>query len=178
MFIVFSGESKIQPEYQAAHPLPSADTNTEQNNLEVELNNLVVDVKGAVTSPGVYEMEEGMRVNDVIQQAGGFTDSADTSQVNLAQKLMDEMVIIVPDLSDGTAPVSESNNNSNNGKVRLNYATREEIESLNGIGPSKAQAIIQYRDENGLFHSIEDLLEISGIGEKTLEQMKDSVQVP
>src|SRR5699024_7733105 len=111
-----------------------------------------------------------------IQMAGGFTEDADESQINLAQKVHDEMIIVVFKLGD--EPSSEENNTGRDstGKVRINYATQEEIETLNGVGPSKAQAIIQYRDENGLFQSAEDLLQVSGIGEKTLENFRDQLQ--
>ena len=138
----------------------------------------IVDVKGEVMNPGVYEMDIDARVNDVIQTAGGFSENADQSQVNLAQKVQDEMIILIPKAGE-----SESAHGMNGGqpgfdKIRINYATQQEIEALSGIGPSKAAAIIQYREEHGLFKKVEDLLEVSGIGEKTLEALKDDIQVP
>ncbi|KHE71686.1 helix-hairpin-helix domain-containing protein [Halobacillus sp. BBL2006] len=141
-----------------------------------------VDVKGEVKNPGVYSVENNLRVDDVIQLAGGMTENADPTSVNLAQKLIDEMVVHVyaselNDLGaiseDGSAPAQKKNN-----QVILNQATVEEVQSLNGIGPSKAEAIIQYREENGPFRSAEDLLNVSGIGEKTLENMIDDIRVP
>ncbi|AXI09517.1 competence protein ComEA [Oceanobacillus zhaokaii] len=136
----------------------------------------VIDVKGAVLKPGVYEISLDSRVNDVILKAGGFTADADQTGVNLAQKVQDEMILVIPKIGEQTALAASSSDDS--GKVRINYATQEEIENLNGIGPSKAQAIIAHRDEHGFFQTVEDLLEVSGIGEKTLENMKDSIQVP
>ncbi|ARI76999.1 helix-hairpin-helix domain-containing protein [Halobacillus mangrovi] len=139
-----------------------------------------VDVKGEVSEPGVYEVKSDMRVDDVIQLAGGMTDKADPSSVNLAQKLIDEMVIHVYSselvLSDGASEKSQSPNP--NGQVVLNQATVEEIQTLNGIGPSKAEAIIQYRQENGPFQTVDDLLKVSGIGEKTIETIKEDIRVP
>ncbi|WP_404453086.1 helix-hairpin-helix domain-containing protein [Virgibacillus necropolis] len=135
-----------------------------------------VDVKGEVDSPGVYEISINSRVEDVINLAGGFTNKADQSVINLAQKVQDEMIILVPKV--GESLVMEKDGETNPTKIRLNYATQEEIEQLNGIGPSKAQAIIQYREENGLFHKVEDVLNVPGIGEKTLENMKENIQVP
>lgn len=142
----------------------------------VEDVSIYVDIKGAVNNPGVFEATPGERVNDMIQRAGGFTNEADQTQVNLAQKVHDEMSIIVP--TTGDVIENASNNEIGSEKVHLNSASKEEIETLSGIGPSKAEAIIAYREENGLFQSLEDLLNVSGIGEKTIEQLQDSIQVP
>lgn len=134
-----------------------------------------VDVKGEVHKPGIYEMSPTSRVNDVIEVSGGFTDQAEQTAVNLAQKVVDEMVIIVP-TKDGenlNTPAAAQND-----KVRINDVDQAEIETLTGIGPSKAQAIIQYREEHGQFQQVEDLLNVSGIGEKTLENIEDDIQVP
>lgn len=153
------------------------DTNNEE---ELEQNNselLIVDIKGAVKRPGVYEHTDGDRVNDLIEKAGGFLETADESQVNLAQKLQDEMSVIVPDESEfdelaATATQTEED------IVKANYATAEEFATLPGIGPSKAQAIVDYRDEHGFFTNTNDLLNISGIGEKTLENIEEYLQIP
>ncbi|WP_343327821.1 helix-hairpin-helix domain-containing protein [Lentibacillus saliphilus] len=137
---------------------------------------VIVDVKGEVERPGVYEAEPGTRVHDVIEQAGGFTDLAYEAAVNLAQKVHDEMVILIP--AQGDEPSNVTMGTSNDGKVRMNYATQAEIETIPGIGPAKAAAIINHRDEHGFFQSVEDLLDIPGIGEKTLENMRDDIQIP
>ncbi|WP_173916081.1 ComEA family DNA-binding protein [Halobacillus sp. Marseille-Q1614] len=134
----------------------------------------MVDVKGEVSRPGIYEMEQGTRVNDAVNKAGGFTDTADRNSVNLAQKLQDEMVILVLSIDQQSSGGAEASSD----KVAVNRATPEEIQKLPGIGPSKAEAIVQYRDDTGGFQSIEDLLEVPGIGEKTLEQMKEMIQIP
>ncbi len=100
-------------------------------------------------------------------------------QSTLPKKIQDEMVIYVPAQGEvEQSQVNLSDSDSNQSKIRINSATADEIESLNGIGPSKAQAIIDYREENGLFQSVEDLLEVPGIGEKTLENLKEDIQVP
>lgn len=144
-----------------------------------EITTAYVDVKGEVTSPGVYQTSPGARVEDIIKLAGGFSKEANQSVINLAQKVHDEMVILVPKVGDETvAAVAGTGEVTGVKKINLNSATQEEMEELNGIGPSKAQAIIQYREENGLFQTVEDLLNVSGIGEKTLENMKDSIQIP
>jgi competence protein ComEA len=142
---------------------------------DVKVSKILVDIKGEVKQPGVYEMEDNARVQDVVLLAGGFTKEADQNQINLAQKVFDEMIIIVPKKGlEG----SDSATQAQTGKIRINYATAEEIQKLPGIGPSKANAIVEYREENGYFKKIEDLLEVSGIGEKTLEALKEEIQVP
>ncbi|MDY0405514.1 helix-hairpin-helix domain-containing protein [Virgibacillus sp. 179-BFC.A HS] len=140
----------------------------------------IVDIKGAVKNPGVYEIDINARVNDVIDLAGGFKKDADESQINLAQKVQDEMIILVPNKQTVSGQTSNTaqGTNTTEAKLRLNQATQQEIEQLNGIGPSKAKAILEYRDEIGMFHTVEELLEVPGIGEKTLENIKDDIQVP
>lgn len=139
---------------------------------------LMIDVKGAVAYPGVYEIHTDARINNAIEMAGGFADDADQSQVNLAQKVQDEMVILIPRMDEETEMQASNFSGNAEGKVRINYATQEEIESLPGIGPSKAQAILKHREEHGLFQSAEDLLHVTGIGEKTLENLRDHLQLP
>ena len=151
----------------------------EIENVEEQVNHYIVDVKGQVKFPGVYEVEEHLRVHDVIQLAGGFLEMANETAINLAQKISDEMVIYVPHLDE------EINNTSTDAwspsqdekKVSLNQATTGELETLPGIGPSKAAAIIKYREEVGTFKSIDELTNVSGIGEKTLEKLRDSLDL-
>lgn len=154
----------------------------EQNETNVGVQEvIVVDIKGSVKKPGVYELAHDKRVHDAIQVAGGFTETADQTQINLAQRLQDEMVIYVPKKGEDRRLMNEAvSNHISEGtkKIRINTATLEEITTLNGIGPKKAQAIIDYRDEHGLFKTIEDLLEIPGIGEKTVENIKEFIQLP
>lgn len=137
---------------------------------------IIVDIKGEVDKPGVYEIDSDARINDVIILAGGFLEEANETTVNLAQKVQDEMTIVVPKIGSAEEAVGEGSDGS--GKIRINYATQAEVETLSGIGPSKAQAIIQHRDDFGFFQKPEDLLEIPGIGETTLENIQDSIQVP
>lgn len=141
-----------------------------------EIKNAYVDVKGEVKNPGVYEISIDSRVEEVIKLTGGFTKHANQSVINLAQKVHDEMIILVPKAGESVELRTEGSTSPT--KINLNYATQEEIEQLHGIGPSKAQAIIQYREEKGLFQKVEDVLNVPGIGEKTLENMKEDIQVP
>lgn len=150
-------------------------TETEKSDLpEV----VIVDVKGEVKQPGIYEVNSDMRVNDVINLAEGLTSEADQDQLNLAQKVMDEMIIHVPSVSNESNPLVSNEVASTADKIRLNQATVEDLVTLTGIGPSKAEAIISYRDEAGSFKDVDDLLNVSGIGEKTLEAIRDELQAP
>lgn len=150
---------------------------------------VIVDIKGEVKKPGVYELKTDDRIQTVIERAGGFTDDADEQQINLAQKVHDEMVIYVPKIGEieeplqlvqqpGGSGTGATGTDSAGDSVRVNSATEDELTTLQGIGPSKAQAIIDYRDEHGPFQQVEDLLEVSGIGEKTLENIREQIIVP
>ncbi len=160
-----------------------AEENTEQgqqknNGKQVtnEIAVVMVDVKGAVKAPGVYEIGGDGRVKDVITRAGGFLKDADETQLNLASKVADEMVIYVPVIGENkTEPLGSQSAESD--VVSINRADITELQELPGIGPSKAEAIIQYREENGRFTTIEDLQNISGIGEKTFDKLKDLITV-
>ncbi|MCJ8006897.1 helix-hairpin-helix domain-containing protein [Lederbergia wuyishanensis] len=138
-----------------------------------------VDVKGAIKLPGLYEANEDDRVFDIIQKAGGLLDNADEGQINFAQKIYDEMVIYIPMVGEEIEnPFLNSSSPSNqNDKVNLNKANSSELETLPGIGPSKAAAIIEFREQNGPFKQIEDLQKISGIGPKTFERLQDLITV-
>ncbi|MBD3109981.1 helix-hairpin-helix domain-containing protein [Bacillus sp. AGMB 02131] len=157
----------------------------EVSHAPVEPQEVKVDVKGAVLSPGLYSALQGERVYDLIQKAGGFTEEADGNRVNLAQIVEDQMVIYVPVIGEEGDNALEQNSvgNSSTGggeegqKVNLNNADENELQTLPGIGPSKAEAIIQYRSENGPFQSIEDLKNVSGIGEKTFEKLKENIAI-
>lgn len=157
--------------------IESSELNQSDSDQRNETSNVImVDVKGEVERPGVYEMREGQRVIDVIEQAGGLTSSADQTSVNLAMLLADEMVIYVATINDQQPQQVETMNESN--KIRINVADIDELTQIPGIGEQKAKAIIQYREEHGYFNSAEDLLNISGIGEKTLERIQEFIMVP
>ena len=148
--------------------------------------NCYVDIKGEVLRPGVYEFSCESRIQEVIKKAGGFTEEADETKINLAQKITDQMQIIVPKLNasqDGGVIGEDSKTNqkspssSKQGIVNINTATLEELQTLKGIGKKKAEAILQYRKEHGAFHSKEDLLQVKGIGKKALEAIESQVSV-
>lgn len=155
----------------------------EQEEIKTEeaivLHKIVIDVKGAVNRPGVYEIDEGSRVIDVIELAGGVLQNADVNQVNFAELLKDEMVVYVPTIGEDVAVIQGGTvaGSTHDEKIRINYATSEELQKLSGIGPAKAEAIIRYREENGPFQVEEDLLNVSGIGQKSFEKIKDEITV-
>lgn len=184
-FLGFNDESspeKIEIDSVVAHEEIELNSNLEAQEA-VEVSTIIVDVKGAVKKPGVYEIDAHARVHHVIELAGGFVEKADENQINLAQKVQDEMVLYVPfegeeeTFLSGTIS-SHVVSQDDSGKVRVNVATIDELTTLNGIGPKKAEAIIAFREENGLFTQIEDLLQVSGIGEKTLENIRDDIIIP
>lgn len=164
-----------EQEFQKAEEEPS----DEQQPIKTEEENeVIIDVKGEVQQPGVYEMRQGDRVTDAIASAGGFRENADQNQVNLAGKLKDEMVIYVP--KEGEIPSSTTfplQQEKSADLVNINSASSEELQSLPGIGPAKAEAIITYREEQGEFEKAEDLMNVSGIGEKSFEKIKEHVTI-
>lgn len=140
---------------------------------------MYVDVKGEVHQPGVYRVTEDMRILDVIEDAGGFSDQADVDQVNLAMKVYDEMVIYVPNEHETEQEKKlDLYPDQNHDKIRINAATKEELMTLSGIGEKKAEAIIKYIESNGPFQSADDLTQVEGIGEKTVANFLDQIQVP
>ena len=151
---------------------------------------LYVDISGEVERPGVYEVSEGTRLFEVIEQAGGLTDEADIDSLNRAETVADGQKILIAAKgenssgSQGSQSGSGTNSSSgtasgttNDGKVNINTAESAELQTIPGIGPSKAARIIEYRQSNGNFSSIEDIQNVSGIGSKTFESIKDYITV-
>ncbi|MFC4709641.1 helix-hairpin-helix domain-containing protein [Enterococcus eurekensis] len=155
---------------------------TESTDLAQEDLVILVDIKGEIKQPGVYELAHDARLNELILLAGGFTENAEVRQINLAEKLSDQQMIYVPNQDELTFSIDqlvedEEDMSQSSTTVNINTADLTELQQLPGVGPSKAQAIIAYREENGLFKSIEGLLEVSGFGEKTFEKLKDSIVI-
>jgi len=123
---------------------------------------VIVDVKGAVKNPGVYESTKDKRVKDIIEEAGGLLEDADTSNINLSEKLKDQMVVYV--LKNGEKPKQIMNSSSSSN-------------GSNSVGKTKAEAIIEYREKNGDFKSKEDITKVKGIGKSTFEKIKDKIEV-
>lgn len=150
---------------------------------------IAVDIKGAVKKPGVYEVQTSDRVYDAIMAAGGYKDNADRNVINHAAHVKDEMVIYVPKKGEKLDNVPFASSTTTNegatsstqrtaeNTVNINTADEAGLQTINGIGPAKAKAIIQYRLENGPFQTVDDLKNVSGIGDKTLEQLRPFITV-
>lgn len=167
--------------------------NVDEENSE-KIATIKVHVSGAVKNEGVYELEEDARIADAIEKAGGVSDIANMKNVNLASKLEDGMKIYIPKQGEDvlennleensnnketTLGGSGTNSNVENekGKININKATKEELDTLPGIGESTAQKIIKYREEHGSFKNIEELKEVKGIGDAKYEEIKDLVDI-
>jgi competence protein ComEA len=144
---------------------------------------ILVDVKGAVVNPGVYEVMMDERVINVIEKAGGLKEGADKGKINFAQRLIDEMVVYIPLIGEEgensiiSSSVTQPSISKDEGKININVASLDELQNLPGIGPSKAEAIIAYREESGSFQTIEDLKLVTGIGDKTFEKLQERIIV-
>ena len=139
---------------------------------------VVVHVAGAVVSPGVYRLSDGARTIDAISAAGGGRGDADLARVNLAARLSDGLRVYVPAVGETATPVvGGSSDPAEQGPINLNAATADQLDDLPGIGPATATAIIAYRRDHGPFSSIEQLLDVRGIGPSKLEQIRSMVVV-
>lgn len=146
-----------------------------------------VDVDGAVVRPGVYRLKDGARVSQAIDAAGGLTAEADVTGLNRASKITDGQKIYVPTVGEQQAAAAVGGAESgaattlgagsSSGLVNINTASAAELQTLSGIGPSMAQSIIDERTQNGAFASVDDLMRVSGIGEKKLAKIKDCICV-
>ncbi len=155
---------------------------------------VAVHVVGAVPRPGLYEFAEGARVQDAIDAAGGLLTSANVDAVNLAALLVDGEQLTIPyntgeepaasadtssgpDLPSSNTNESDSSGSENSDLININTASLEELDSLPGIGPTTAQRIIDYRDTNGPFTTIDEIMDVSGVGPSTFDEIKDLITV-
>ena len=157
-----------------------------ENNKEVLLNTksedlnlpkIVVEIKGEVLKPDVYELDEGSIVKDLIEMAGGLTEDGDTSNINRAKKLQNHELVIVLNKNDENNNITVFNENStdSNNLININSADINDLKKITGIGDVKAQSIKNYREKNGGFKSIDEIKNVDGIGEKTFEKIKEEI---
>lgn len=167
-----------------SYDLPSNVSN-DSNCLSQSVSNfkeIVVEIKGEVKNPNIYKLNENSIIEDLINKAGGLTEFADISKINRAEKLQDHIAIVIPNKNDPnsqntlSSSVSASSTQGNS-LVNLNTATDTELQSLPGVGPSKAKSIIEYREKNGGFKSIDEIKNIKGIGESSFEKLKDKITI-
>ncbi|HFR3460713.1 TPA: helix-hairpin-helix domain-containing protein, partial [Streptococcus suis] len=189
-FLIFSQPAKSDQtgltEFPQTEQASSSQEQTEETSTEVskEPSQLVVDVKGAVVKPGLYTLEADARVNDAVEAAGGLTSQADPKSINLARKLSDEAVVYVASkdekisvVASTTASSAMSQEEKTTSLVNLNTATEADLQTISGIGAKRATDIIAYREANGGFKSVDDLNNVSGIGDKTMESIRPYVTV-
>ena len=167
-----------------SYDLPSNVSN-DSNSLSQSISNfkeIVVEIKGEVKNPNIYKLNENSIIEDLINKAGGLTEFADISKINRAEKLQDHIAIVIPNKNDPnsqntiSSSVSASSTQGNS-LVNLNTATDIELQSLPGVGPSKAKSIIEYREKNGGFKSIDEIKNIKGIGESSFEFIKSKFYI-
>ena len=153
-----------------------------ENQLTKGTKMIVVEIKGEVVNPDVYEISEGSIIRDLITKAGGLTNEANIGKINRADKLRDNQLIVIPnknELSNANTNinVSKEGNTAEEGIININTASLEELQKINGVGEVKAKSIINYREKNGGFKSIDEMKNIEGICDKTFEKMKDQITV-
>lgn len=188
-------ESKSSKEKISSENKSKGENKESGETIKLKDNKISVDIKGEVKNQGVYYLDDGSIVEDLIKEAGGLTDKASLDLVNRAEKLTNNKCVVIPSKEE-SAEVKEdkkeskeksiptisgngslNNINDSNGIININTADESDLVKINGIGPSKAKAIISYREENGSFKSIEDIKNVSGIGEGTFLKIKDSISV-
>jgi competence protein ComEA len=158
-------------------------TESKETTIPVKDKSIVVEIKGEVKKPDVYMLDENAIIKDLIEKAGGLTENADISSINRAKKLQNHELIFIANKNETNIENQNTNSNltSNNKKdsskkVNINSATIEELKTLNGVGDSKAKSIIEYREQNGGFKTIDDIKNVTGIGEKMFERIKEQIQ--
>jgi competence protein ComEA len=148
----------------------------EQDGAEAEQVEIVLDISGAVASPGVYHLPEGSRLYELIDAAGGLLDDADLKELNRAALLVDGQKIYVRTTEERKA-AERAESSASSGKININTAGAAALQRINGVGPATAARIIAFRTEHGPFERPEDLTKVSGIGPKTYQKMKDQIRV-
>ncbi len=143
------------------------------NDEQIDSTKICVYIVGEVNSPGIFEVEYGTRVHELIELADGITDVADITRINLAKVLADEEKVTIPK----KVIIDEEEKEGSNGCININTATSEKLSTLNGIGKSTAEKIVKFREENGYFNSIEEIMNVSGIGESKFNAIKDNIEV-
>ena len=181
-YIYSTKENEEIESFEQTNKIMENDTETEETKEKIKIH-----IAGAVNKEGLYELEEEQRIADAIEIAGGLKNDADLSDINLASKLEDGMKIYIPTINENTNEntntqnINSTENPNTQGrttdKININTASQSELDTLPGIGPSTALKIIKYREENGKFKSIEDIKEVSGIGESKYEQIKDLIKI-
>ncbi len=158
--------------------LDNKDIRKDYDNSIKDVNMITIHISGEVNNPGIVNIESDKRLSDAVDKLGGVTENADLNNINLAMKIEDAKHYIIPKIGEeikNNESINNENNNSDSNKVNINNATIEDLDKLPGIGEATANKIINYREENGDFKSIEELKNVNGIGSKKYEQIKDEI---
>lgn len=173
--VVFFGQNGEKDEIQIQIPEDNAVLSEEVPEEKIE-EDIYVDISGQVKKPGVYKVISGTRLFDVIEMAGGLTQKADKDGFNQAEVVSDGQKIIIPAKGEVDVPAAISGSAAS-GLININTADSAALQEIPGVGPATADKIIAYRNENGSFGSKEDIKNVSGIGDKTYEKMKDKITI-
>ena len=178
LFLKKEDKEVISEEWESFSEIDSIEEVEAEEIGDVEEVLIYIDVKGEVVKPGVYQIEANKRVIDAVKLAGGETNEANLDHLNLALKLTDQMVVSVPHVDDeeGDVEIVTVETEQGTEKVNINTADLAQLMTLEGIGPKKAEGIIHYREENGSFKTIEEIKEVSGIGDKTYEKFREKIE--
>lgn len=190
MYFIYN-KNQVKEDINIENEILVNNVSTNENNTNDDI--VIIHITGSVKNPGIVKLKEGSRIEDAIEAAGGLTENADITRVNLAYVVEDGTKIKIPsaseeDIGDEDIIDSKSGDNiiieenavpSNNSTqtININKATEKEFETLPGIGPSLASKIIEYRNQNGKFESIEDIKNVNGIGDNKYEKIKDLITV-
>lgn len=137
---------------------------------------IFVHIEGEVETPGLAKIKYGTRLYELIEEVGGATENADLSRINLSSIVSDEQKIVIPaKIISSESDESPENQNTTNGLVNINTATKEKLMTLSGVGESTAEKIIKYRENSGYFNTIEDIMNVQGIGESKFNNIKDDI---
>lgn len=142
-----------------------------------KVNSFYVEIKGEVMYPDVYQVEEGSIIKDLIDKAGGLKLEANINNINRAERLSENQLVIIPNTNDNEESIAVNFNIEKDALININTGDISELKKINGIGDTKAQNIISYREKNGQFKAIEEIKNVDGIGDKTFEKIKDSIKV-
>ena len=166
--------------YQPATSFDSSSSGSNEDSFTLDSGgsggDVVVDVTGAVASPGVYRLPAGARVTDAVSRAGGATGGALLEAINLAARLADGQQVVVPKKGPAGAPLATAGGAAEDGPISLGTATAEQLDTIDGIGPVTAQKIVEYRDQQGGLASVDQLDQVSGIGPATMQSLRARLQ--
>ena len=180
MIYFIYNKNQIRSDIDLESEILISNTSENKTNVEIQEDLVIIHITGSVKNPGIVKLKYGSRIEDAIEAAGGLTENADITNVNLAYVLDDGVKIRIPSITDeknGDEQILEEGSGESTKEVNINKATETELQSLPGIGASLASRIIEYRNQNGKFSKIEDIKNVNGIGDSKYDNIKDFITV-